>query len=287
MAKGQKNEVVTTKKQESNLALTDEQRAMLEEDAAGSQELVTSGALARLTILQALSPQLNPRHEAFIAGAKAGDIVDIMSKETFEAPLPVLPCIVDERYLEWAPRESGGGLKGIYTTQQAKARLAQCTIDGPRRITPEGNSVDRTLQVHVLNLAALGSRCVIPFTRSSFKIGDGWLHRLQNEKVVKPEGGFIVPRPWYHVWFLNVAEKTNAKGSWLVFRPERGPVFAGIGSEPPFVPDFQDYRREAKEYEMAIIKGEIAADYTSMHESEAGEYEQGGKGGGADEGDAM
>jgi hypothetical protein len=180
---------------------------------------------------------------------------------------------MDERFLEWAPREQGGGgLRGIYTKQEAGPRLARCRIDGPRRITSEGNTIDRTLQMHVLNLASFGSRCVVPFSRSGFRIGDQWLHNINKIKVTKPTGGWTGVRPWYKVWFLNVAERSNAKGTWLVFRPEEGPVFGKIGNEEPFMPDWQDYRKEAKEYEQAILRGEVQADYSSMDEGEAGEY---------------
>jgi hypothetical protein len=70
-----------------------------------------------VSIMDIKSPQLNPRNEAYIQGAEAGDIylkgaVHPIVKS--EVGLLVQPCAYDQAWVEWVPRSKGGGFVARY-----------------------------------------------------------------------------------------------------------------------------------------------------------------------------
>ena len=65
-----------------------------------------------MKILQALSPEVNKREGKYIENAAAGDITNTVTKELYteEQGCVVIPVAYKRMFLEWQPRESGGGL---------------------------------------------------------------------------------------------------------------------------------------------------------------------------------
>ena len=85
-----------------------------EVDAGSGLENMTADdfTIPRLKILQALSPEVNTRDGKHIEGAVSGDITNTVTKQLYteKNPCIVLPVAYKRMYLEWGPRESGGGL---------------------------------------------------------------------------------------------------------------------------------------------------------------------------------
>ena len=65
-------------------------------------------------ILQALSPQLNKKKPEFIEGASSSDMYNTVTGQFWdgEEGLVVVPCFQVTKYLEFVPRDQGGGYKG-------------------------------------------------------------------------------------------------------------------------------------------------------------------------------
>ena len=59
-----------------------------------------------------MSPQLNKNSGNYIEGASAGDLINTVSGEVYdgEKGISVVPCAYSKKYIEWIPREKGGGL---------------------------------------------------------------------------------------------------------------------------------------------------------------------------------
>lgn len=86
----------------------------------------------RLKLIQALSPEITPGHERFIAdpsdpkGKKAlltpGEL--FLQSETFtrqidgEEGIVVIPLAIRKRYVEYVPRDAGGGFVASYETKE-------------------------------------------------------------------------------------------------------------------------------------------------------------------------
>lgn len=69
-------------------------------------------AVPYLYVLQTNSPQVNPDADAYIEGAKPGMFFNNVSNEVYDGRtegLKVIPCAYERKYVEWVPRDSGGG----------------------------------------------------------------------------------------------------------------------------------------------------------------------------------
>lgn len=69
-------------------------------------------AVPYLYVLQTNSPQVNPDADAYIEGAKSGMFYNNVSNEVYDGRtegLKVIPCAYERKYVEWVPRDSGGG----------------------------------------------------------------------------------------------------------------------------------------------------------------------------------
>ena len=69
-----------------------------------------------LRILAQLSPQVNKRDGAYVQGAEAGMIYNTVENAVYsgEDGVLVIPCYYRRVYVEWKPREKGGGYVGTY-----------------------------------------------------------------------------------------------------------------------------------------------------------------------------
>jgi hypothetical protein len=67
-----------------------------------------------IRILQAMSPQLKKREAQYIEGSEQGDMFNNVTMELFtgEEGITVVPCFQTTKYLEFIPREQGGGFQG-------------------------------------------------------------------------------------------------------------------------------------------------------------------------------
>ena len=74
----------------------------------GNLDLSRDIAIPYINILQTTSPQLNPAKAEYVEGAKVGQFYNTVSQQVSES-LNVIPVLYQLRYVEWKPRESGGG----------------------------------------------------------------------------------------------------------------------------------------------------------------------------------
>ena len=105
------NKEIVTKKDQLPADLLDEITASAGEGTTfDSSEM----QIPFIRIIQALSPQVNKKDPAFIDGADQGDAFNTVTSEfwTGEEGLLVIPCYQETKFLEFVPRESGGGFMG-------------------------------------------------------------------------------------------------------------------------------------------------------------------------------
>lgn len=263
--------------------------ASYKEVAGAGLQNVTADDLKipQLRILQPLSPEIRPSGAKHIDGAQAGDICDIGAAEIFEAPLTVLPCCFQKRWIEWAPRSSGNGLVKIHDTKH----ILDFTKEQPKGppLLENGNAVVLTYQFYVLNLQALGRRSFIPMSSSNISQAKSWLTALHNKRV-KADGVIINPGFYYHIWHLHVVEETNNDGTWFRWKVVPGQPLNGNANTEPKIEPYPDNKwlfAEAREFAASIERGEARADFSDN------DAQGDGGGGGAmlsrakDEADAM
>ena len=77
--------------------------------------------IPRLAIIQSGSPQRKKKDEKYIDGADEGMIFNTVTNELYKDSLEVIPCGYRKTYVEWVPRDKGGGLVAVHDYKPEKA----------------------------------------------------------------------------------------------------------------------------------------------------------------------
>jgi hypothetical protein len=170
-----------------------------------------------MRILAQLSPQVNKRDGAYVEGAEAGMIYNTVANEVYdgEKGVLVIPCYYNRRYVEWKPREKGGGYVNSYDVDD---KIVNTTYrdDRGNDVLPNGNLLTNTAQFFVLLMADDGmpQRCLITMTSTQLKKARKWVTQMQSRTAMGKNGMFVLPM-MSQVYRLRTVEERNDKGSWF------------------------------------------------------------------------
>jgi len=170
-----------------------------------------------LRILAQLSPQVNKRDGAYVDGAEAGMLYNTVVNEAYdgEKGVLVIPCYYNRRYVEWKPREKGGGYVNSYDVDD---KIVNTTYrdDRGNDVLPNGNLLTNTAQFFVLLLSEDGmpQRCLITMTSTQLKKARKWVTQMQSRTAMGKNGMFVLPM-MSQVYRLRTVEERNDKGSWF------------------------------------------------------------------------
>lgn len=196
-----------------------------------------------LVILQDGSPEVKKTHKDYatkgIKGATAGMILNTVTKELYvtepgepgKSPAEVggsflfVPCMYQKLYVEWTPREKGGG---IVESHADDTLLLQCKKNEKGQdVLPNGNVLQTT--AYFFGTAIINNepiRCVIGLSSTQLKKARQWLNIATNIKFKKKDGSGTYNPPLYsHFYRLSSQPESNEKGSWYGWKIElAGPV---------------------------------------------------------------
>lgn len=152
-----------------------------------------------LNLLQSNSPEVE---EPTIPGVAAGLIMNSVTRELVKMPVVFMPLYREEIWVEWKPRNQGGGLLGRYLPQDS---LVQDIIkrnggsrippqgDDKKRIpfkTPNGGELVETYYVYGFLLDETGqsidSYAVISFSSTKIKVQKDWMSSMYMVKGKPP-----------------------------------------------------------------------------------------------------
>lgn len=229
---------------------------------AGLENVGASDLLVpRLSILQALSPQVNKRKPEYIPGAEPGMIADVGTGELFPDGLWFLAVHYRKDYIEWAPRDSGKGLVAIHADP---AILDQTTRnDRNQPILPGGNYIAETAQFFGLNLTAGRRWSFIPMTSTQLKRARKWNTLATGEKLRRPDGSEFTPPLFYRTYNLTVAEESNSEGDWFGWKVERGLALPEITIEEHGM-EWRVLKDEAVAFRKSLTEGRARADMADL-----------------------
>jgi len=201
-------------------------------------------------LLQALSPQLNKKKAEYIEGASAGDAFNNVTGQFWdgEAGVTVVPCYQTTKYLEFTPRDSGGGFHGEVSPNNPV--LQQTTRVGSKELLPNGNELVKSDQHFCLIVGADGDYqpAVIDMKSTQIKVSRRWKTQIAMQKVTAPDGRKITPPVFATMWQLRSVEETNDQGSWSNWAVEK------IG-----LVESAELYQEAKTFRRSIEAGEVKA----------------------------
>ena len=200
--------------------------AVLAEDSKamsgfGTINLARDTAIPYISILQTSSPQVNPSKAEYIESAKAGQLFNTVTQETFDK-LEVIPVFYHLKYVEWKPREQGGG---FIDSHNAESGIIGQTKRDPmtgKQVLPNGNHIVQTAYHFVLMLSGDGyQNAVISMSSSQLKKSRRWNSLMLSQKIKGPQGMFTPPT-YAFTYNLSTVSESNDRGSWFGFSIEKG-----------------------------------------------------------------
>jgi hypothetical protein len=204
-----------------------------------------------IRVLQALSPQLNKKKPEYIEGAAQGDLFNTVTGEHWkgEEGVTVIPCFQTTKYLEFVPRDMGGGFKGEIPANSSI--LQQTTRNGSKEMLPSGNELVKSDQHFCLVLGDDGSYqpAVIDMKSTQLKVSRRWKTQIAMQKAKHPTtGAMTTPSVFATMWKLTTTEESNDQGSWNNYQVEK------IGLVPS-----RDLLLEGKAFRDSVMAGEVKA----------------------------
>jgi hypothetical protein len=254
------NEVATAKNTALSADLLDDMMLDAGEGAAFSADEMQ---IPFVRLLQALSPQLNKKKAEYIDGASSGDAFNNVTGQYWdgEQGLTVIPCYQTTKYLEFTPREMGGGFRGEINPNNPV--LQQTTRSGSKEILPNGNELVKSDQHFCLIVDEDGGfqPAVIDMKSTQLKVSRRWKTQIAMQKVTLPDGRKVTPPVFATMWKLRSVEESNDQGSWSNWAVEK----VGLVED-------RDLYQEARTFRKSIEAGEVKA-APDEHEQSAARQE--------------
>jgi len=192
------------KKQSTELAVID----FAADANAGLEKMTTADlAIPFISLIQKTSPQIET-----IEGCKPGMIFNSVSNKLYNE-ITVLPCGYKRSFVEWKPREQGGGYVGEHTPDSE-------LTTGPRNdrgevVLKNGNILVETAYQFIIMVDGKNvEQAVISMSSTQLKKARRWNSMMMGLKVPSSDGKMVTPASFSHMYKLKTIAEKNDKGSW-------------------------------------------------------------------------
>jgi hypothetical protein len=168
-----------------------------------------------LRILGAQSPQVDENEGAYVEGAKGGMIYNTVTNTVTSGKEGVLvvPCYYNRRFVEWKPRDQGGGYVGSYLPEDPIVATASRN-DNNDEVLPNGNLLTNTAQHFVILIEGDSySRSLITMSSTQLKKSRRWLAQMNGMTAMGKNGPYTLPM-MSQVYRLTTVPEQNDKGKW-------------------------------------------------------------------------
>jgi hypothetical protein len=239
----------------TGLAVPQDMIADLQQYAgAGQAQDASDFAVPFLQILQNLSPQCKQGHAKQIKGLTAGMIFNTVNSEAFDGQVGVVvvPCFYDTNFVEWKPRDSGGGLVAVHDRKTGERLEAQAQRDEKNHsILPNGNEIRRTAQYYVILVGKNGKTApaIISMSSTQLKVSRKWNTAIAEATITV--NGTQYPAPSFAKKYkLTTWLETKGKDDWFSWKIEDA-GFLGAEEKALF--------SKAKEFYVSVSSGKVKA----------------------------
>lgn len=229
-----------------------------------------------LQILQALSPQLQENDSL-----RQGMILNTVTGEVWDGKkgIAFVPATTQHVYVEWKPRDAGGGFVGIHEVNSDLVNHAKAaSSEYGKYSTPDGNELIETFYVYGIALDDDGnaSEAVLAFSSTKIKKYKGWMTKAKTIQIPLPDGRRIPAPLFAHRYRLKTVSEKNNKGqffNWdaITFDGENAQQARLLPDDPLF--------QAAVNIKSMIEQGKARAAYESQAPGSADEEAQGAGGG--------
>ena len=180
-------------------------------------------AIPFLRVLQSMSPQLKKSDGQYIAEAQEGNFFNSVTNKVYDGDTGVLivPCAYKKKYIEWIPREKGGG---FVSDQHDHNELAKCTKDDSGKFIMEnGNQLVETAEYYSLIAEedSAPEQVLLSLTSSQLRFSRRWNTMLNNATVNTSVGETFQAPMFAYTYRLTSIPQSNDQYSWMGLSVER------------------------------------------------------------------
>jgi hypothetical protein len=226
-----------------------------EEDAAIGREnmSVTDMSIPYFTLLQSLSPQVKKSSPAGIKveGAEEGDIYNTVTKELFagEDGINIIPCAFNKAWVEWQPRDSGGGFVTSYPDDSMLRQCERNEVGFDVRVD-NGNLIVPTYYYYVMRLKEDGGYefGIISMSRTAMKKGRKLNSLISALQLTNSAGKPFNPPMFSQIYKVTAIPESNAKGDFYNWETKFVKVV-----------DDMDLYQTAKNFAVQVMAGTVKA----------------------------
>lgn len=166
-----------------------------------------------ITVLQDLSPQTKKNKPEFIQGAEPGILINTVTLELMPDGVDFVPATTEHVFVEWVPRNSGGGFVGKHAPNSdivAQAR-AESKEFGKLK-TANGNDLIETFYVYGIAISnGMPIPAVVAFSSTKIKVYKRWMTRVRTFQI-DVNGRRQVPPLFAHLARIGTVPETNKRG---------------------------------------------------------------------------
>lgn len=187
-------------------------------DGLGFEETTSEDmAIPFLRILADLSPQVQKRKAEYVEGAEPGMIFNTVLNEVYEGEegIQVVPCHYFRRYVEWRPREQGGGYVQAFMPDDP---ILSETVRNDRNqdVLPNGNHLVNTAHFFCLFLHPEKGplHALVTMSSTQLKKAKKWLSMAQTLTGKTKDGRIFTLPLMSQVYRMATVPEENDRGSW-------------------------------------------------------------------------
>lgn len=188
---------------------------------------VTDFAIPFINILQTNSPQVDRKNPKAVEGAYAGAFFNTVSQEVMET-VKVIPFGFKKVFVEWVPRELGGGFVAKYLPGKDAATIAAARPgENNKMFLPNGNNLVETSEHYIIVLPEQGEPylATMPLTGTKLTPSKKWMSLMHSKTAKLSDGSVRRLEMFMQVYELSVVSQTNNKGSFYSLGV---PEFVGV-----------------------------------------------------------
>jgi hypothetical protein len=234
------------KKSNSEVALGDLSADLIIKSAGQGLQNVGNDdiTIPRLAIVQSGSPQRKKKDEKYIEGADEGHVFNTVSGTLYTDGLTIIPCGYKKSYVEWIPREKGGGLVAVHDYKPDSAKIDSKT---KKTMLGENQLVDTAEHYVLVKNNDSYEPAVLTMTSSNLSVSRKW-NTLLKMKRMNIKGQTVEPPSFLFEFKLSTVQAENDLGSWHKYKIEE------IGQIQS-----QDVFKQAKAFSDSVSDGKVKA----------------------------
>jgi hypothetical protein len=208
-------------------------------------------AIPYLNLLQSMSPEVGAEGEdAAVEGAKPGMMINTVTQELYDGKqgLVFVPVGTQHVYVEWRPREAGGGIVGRHAIDSELVQACKASGEFGELKTEEGNDLVETFYMYGYMLEDAdsptpGQPMIVSFWSTKIKV---YKRIMQTLRTYKGRPPLFANR-----LLIQTTSEKNNHGAFFNYKIQ--PLNGGVG-ESLIPPMFEDGPHPLLEFGQLLLQ---------------------------------